>query len=48
MEEKTVFPLPLGGGGGDCNKSCSAYKLVCEECTKDNLKAVYEGETGRN
>ena len=47
MEKKTVSPVQVGGGG-DCRKSCSAYRLECEECEKNNLKAVYEGETGRN
>ena len=36
------------GGGGDCSKSCSAYRIECEECPKSNLTAAYEGETGRN
>ena len=36
------------GGGGDCSKNCSAYRLEYKECPKFNLKAVYEGETGRN
>ena len=35
-------------GGGDCRKSCSAYRLECEECDMNDLKAVYEGETGGN
>ena len=41
------FPCS-SGGGGDCSKSCSAYRIECEECAKTELKAVYEGETGRN
>ena len=35
-------------GGGDCSKSCAAYKLECQECPKSKLSAVYHGETGRN
>ena len=41
------FPCS-SGGGGDCSKSCSAYRIECEECAKSDLKAVYEGETGSN
>ena len=41
------FPCK-SGGGGDCSKSCSAYRIECEECKKSDLSAVYEGETGRN
>ena len=41
------FPC-TSGGGGDCSKSCSAYRIECEECKKSDLSAVYEGETGRN
>ena len=45
--KEDCFPC-TSGGGGDCRKSCSAYRLECEECEQNNLKAVYEGETGRN
>ena len=40
--------LCTSGGGGDCSRSGSAYRLECEECPKNNLKAHYEGETGIN
>ena len=36
------------GGGGYCSRKCTAYRLDCEECLKNDLTAVYEGETGRN
>ena len=35
-------------GGGDCSKSCAAYRMECLECPKNKLSAVYHGETGRN
>ena len=44
--KEDCFPC-TSGGGGDCRRSCAAYRLECEECEKNNLKAVYEGETGR-
>ena len=47
VTEKIVFPC-TSEGGGDCSKSCSAYSIECEECLKSDLKAVYQGETGRN
>ena len=46
-ERADCFPC-TSGGGGDCSKSCSAYRLECQECVKNEMKAVYEGETGRN
>ena len=45
--KEDCFPC-TSGGGGDCRKSCSAYRLECEECEKNDQKAVYEGETGRS
>ena len=44
---KDCFPC-TSGGGGDCSKSCAAYRLECEECLKKDLTAVYQGETGKN
>ena len=41
------FPC-TSGGGGDYSKSCSVYRIECEECKKSELSAVYEGETDRN
>ena len=41
------FPC-VSGGGGDCSQSCSAYKVDCQECLSENIKAIYLGETGRN
>ena len=41
------FPC-TSGGGGDCSRSCSSYRVECQECLKSELRAVYEGETGRN
>ena len=35
-------------GGGDCSKSCAAYRMECLECPKNKLSAVYQGETRRN
>ena len=46
-QREDCFPCS-SGGGGDCSKSCSAYRIECEECIKSDLRAVYEGETGRN
>ena len=36
------------GGKGDCSKSWTGYRILCQECPADNLVASYEGETGRN
>ena len=41
------FPC-VSGGGGDCSRSCSAYRVDCQECLSQNIKAIYVGETGRN
>ena len=41
------FPC-ISGGGGDCSRSCSAYRVDCQECLSEDLKAIYKGETGRN
>ena len=46
-EREDCFPC-TSGGKGDCSKSCSSYRMECEECEKFDMKAVYEGETGRN
>ena len=46
-ERDDCFPC-TSGGGGDCSASCSAYRMECQECPKFDLKAVYEGKTGRN
>jgi hypothetical protein len=46
-DRNDCFPC-TSGGGGDCSKSCAAYRLECEECPKNDLTAVYQGETGRN
>ena len=46
-QREDCFPCS-SGGGGDCSKSCSAYSIECEECLKLDLKAVYQGEIGRN
>ena len=40
--------LCSSGGGGDCSKSCSDYGIECEECVISEIKAVFEGEKGRN
>ena len=44
---ENCFPCK-SGGGGDCARSCAAYRVDCLECETENLKAVYIGETGRN
>ena len=44
---KDCFPC-ISGGGGDCSRSCAAYRLECKECPKNDLTAVYEGENGQN
>ena len=46
-ESDNCFPC-TSGRGGDCSKSCSSYRLECQECLKSELKAVHKGETGRN
>ena len=38
----------ISGGGGDCERSSSGYKIDCMECSKEDLVATHHGETGRN
>ena len=35
-------------GGGDCSRSCAAYRMECLECENSQISAIYHGETGRN
>ena len=34
--------------GGNCEKNGVGYEIICKDCEEDNLRALYQGETGRN
>ena len=46
-ERDNCFPC-TSGGGDDRSKSCSSYRLECQECLLSELKAFYKNETDRN
>ena len=36
------------GGGGNCEKNSSGYRVTCLTCQRAGIESSYEGETGRN
>ena len=36
-----------GEKGGNCRKRSVTYKIICGECSEEDKKAVYFGETNR-
>ena len=40
--------LCSSGGGGNCEKNSSGYRVTCLTCQRAGIESSYEGETGRN